>query len=280
MFYEPLIVNNIPYRAYVGKCKSCRRHWHSELELLICLEGKLLVSTETGQLSLSAGDAAILPGYEGHAVSSESADTRRIAIAFGYALLGGEFQAIQSTWLPILAHQEVPELLRMSLRTICRCLTEHGCVCLENEWQIRGSLCTLAGCLRTLPQGKAFTEDAQSRMQRLSSIYTVVEHVAQHYTEKISIEEAARIAGYATTYFCKQFRSIIGVSFHQYLTRYRISMACMLLRDSSQSVSSVAERTGFSSLKLFCRTFKEITGKTPTQYQSLSPEERDADWLP
>ena len=278
MFYEPLVVNNIPYRAYIGICKNYRRHWHSELELLICLEGQLQVQTESSQFTLHPGDAIFLPGYEMHMVTSVSEDTRRIAVAFGYALLGKEFLNIQNTCVYLPAAQQPPEA-RQCLDTICRVLTQYGCVCPENEWQLRGSLCLLAGFLRTLPPQRSIPEDMQSRIRRLGSIYDVLEFVGQHYAERITVEEAAAHAGYATTYFCKQFKNIIGMSFHHYLTRYRISTACIFLEDPNIPIHEVAARSGFSSSKLFCRTFKEVTGRTPTQYQSLGPEEKDADWL-
>ena len=278
MFYEPLVVNNIPYRAYIGKCKSYHRHWHSELELLICLEGQLQVQMEGCQYLLRTGDAIVLPGYEMHMVTAIGEDTRRIAVAFGYTLLGKEYLSVQNTCAYLPAAQQPPEL-RQCLDTICRYLSQYGCVCPENEWQLRGSLCLLAGFLRTLPQTRTIPEDMQSRIRRLESIYSVLEFVSQHYAQRICVDEAAEHAGYATTYFCKQFKNIIGTSFHQYLTRYRISTACILLEDPNIPIHEVAARTGFSSSKLFCRTFKEITGRTPTQYQSLGPEDKDADWL-
>lgn len=279
MFYEPLVVNNIPYRAFTGPCRSRRLHWHSEIELLICLEGRLQVYTESRLYLLKPGEAIVLPGFESHAVSPMEPNTRRIAIAFGYSLLGSEFSAIHCTCLQIPAGESQPETLRYCIRTISRCLTEKSCVCPENEWQIRGCLCLLAGYMRTLPAPNVTTEDLQSRIRRQESIYAVLDHVAEHYREAISVEEAADIAGYAATYFCKQFKSITGFPFHRYLTRYRVSMACIFLEDPGLLIGTVAEMTGFSSLKLFCRTFKEVTGITPSQYQALQPEEKHSNWL-
>ena len=279
MLYEPLVVNNIPYRAFTGACRTRRLHWHSEIELLICLEGGLQVYTETQEYHLTPGEAVVLPGYEIHAVSPLVPNTRRIAIAFGYSLLGSEFSAIRNTRLRIPADPDQPEILRYCIRTISQCLTEKGGVCPENEWQIRGSLCLLAGYLRTLPAPNVTSEELLSRIHRLESIYAVVDHVAEHYRDAITVEEASDIAGYATTYFCKQFKNITGFSFHRYLTRYRISMACIFLEDPGLLIGTVAEMTGFSSLKLFCRTFKEVTGITPTQYQNLQPEEKHNNWL-
>ena len=45
------------------------------------------------------------------------------------------------------------------------------------------------------------------------------------------------------------------------------------------SVAAIAEMTGFSSAKLFCRIFKETTNMTTSQYQRLSPEEKKRNWM-
>ena len=130
-----------------------------------------------------------------------------------------------------------------------------------------------------LDSDEKMSEKQVSRSTRLDGIYPVLDYVKKHYTEPIDLEAAAALTGYAKTYFCRQFKLITGTSFHRYLNCYRISVACMLLDDNRLSVAQVAERTGFSSAKLLCRTFKEITGMTTTQYQKLPEEQKTIQWM-
>ncbi len=271
MFYEPLVIRDIPYRIYVGKCRSGYLHWHSEMELLICTAGGMTLQLEQQALHLCPGDCAVIPGCEAHAIFPDGESTQRIAIAFGYSLLGADYAAISSRCAMLRTGDVGYESIRVILQAVSGGQ--------NNDWCIRGGLFFLANALR---QG-AVTEllpsqERQNRVRRLESIYPILEHIKQNFRERITIEMASQLAGYDTTYFCKQFKSITGISFHQYLNRYRISVACQLLEDTRQPVAEVAEKTGFSSARAFCRSFKEATGMTATAYQALPAEDRRTFW--
>lgn len=272
MLYEPLIVRDIPYRVYIGKTESFREHWHSEMELLICKTGGLEVCMEHRSVWLNAGDAVLIPGYEAHAIGKTLEDTTRIAVVFGYGLLGNGYHTVRDRSLVIPAAQETQTQLYQAVDAVCA-----GALS-KREWKLRSGLFLLADHLQQRTEQTDSVQNVQKRVRRLEGIYPVLEYVKKNYGQRLTIEQAAELSGYDTTYFCKQFKSITGMSFHRYLNRYRINVACQLLEDPALSVSTIAEQTGFSSSKSFCRSFKELTGMTATQYQSLRPEEKTISW--
>ncbi len=73
-------------------------------------------------------------------------------------------------------------------------------------------------------------------------------------------------AGISEVYFRKLFLKQYGISPKQYIIEKRITRAKQLLINSAYSVTAIASECGFSSVYLFCRTFKEKTGLTPTEY--------------
>lgn len=62
--------------------------------------------------------------------------------------------------------------------------------------------------------------------------------------------------------FCWVARSIWLI---EYLTRWRIALACKLLR-KGQSVKAASARTGYTSPSAFTRAFKEHMGRSPSQW--------------
>lgn len=56
-------------------------------------------------------------------------------------------------------------------------------------------------------------------------------------------------------------------TFRQLLDEVSISYAIELIEHSSKPISEIAERLGFSNSANFARTFKRITGKTPSEYR-------------
>jgi len=57
-----------------------------------------------------------------------------------------------------------------------------------------------------------------------------------------------------------------GISPKRYLTDLRIKQACMLLENSSLSVSAIANSVGFENSLYFSKAFKKAKGISPSQY--------------
>lgn len=62
-------------------------------------------------------------------------------------------------------------------------------------------------------------------------------------------------------------KALTGMGIAQYIDKIRIQTACEMLRNTGSSIADVAEATGFSSAKYFSGHFKQVTGKSPSEYR-------------
>lgn len=62
-------------------------------------------------------------------------------------------------------------------------------------------------------------------------------------------------------------KALTGMGIAQYIDKIRIQTACEMLRNTGRSIADVAEATGFSSAKYFSGHFKQVTGKSPSEYR-------------
>jgi AraC-like DNA-binding protein len=62
-------------------------------------------------------------------------------------------------------------------------------------------------------------------------------------------------------------KNITGMGINDYINKYRIGMACALLRETNKSIADIAFETGFSSQRYFSTLFKQVTGQTPSSYR-------------
>lgn len=92
--------------------------------------------------------------------------------------------------------------------------------------------------------------------------------IRERFAEHLTLPEAARAVNASTRYFCKVFKDATGMTFIEYLNRVRVEKAQHLLRNPNLRVSEVAFEVGFESLSQFNRTFKRLTGQTPTAFRS------------
>jgi AraC-like DNA-binding protein len=82
-----------------------------------------------------------------------------------------------------------------------------------------------------------------------------------------TVAELAGAAGMSRSAFALRFKQVVGETPLEYLTRWRIYRAALLLRESDQKLTEVASAVGYDSDGSFNKTFKRIAGVTPGEYR-------------
>ncbi|AIL46311.1 AraC family transcriptional regulator [Elizabethkingia anophelis] len=97
---------------------------------------------------------------------------------------------------------------------------------------------------------------------RLENIFTYVEH---HYDKEINIEDVAKLANLTLPAFCNFFKKATQITFTEFVNRYRISKACLLMTQD-KTISECSYSCGFNNVTYFNRMFKKYTNKTPSEF--------------
>ena len=92
-------------------------------------------------------------------------------------------------------------------------------------------------------------------------------YIQNHFAKPITLEETAKIAGYAPNYFSKQFKLYTGLPFKQYLSGIRFAYAEKLLKYTAMTVGQVSAACGFREYTNFSSEFKRKYRLTPGQYR-------------
>jgi transcriptional regulator GlxA family with amidase domain len=88
--------------------------------------------------------------------------------------------------------------------------------------------------------------------------------------EEWPVERLARVSGVSEAHFARSFKDAFGVPPHRYLLTRRIERATALLRDTDLPITEIAFQTGWESLGTFGRTFRDITGESPSTNRARS----------
>jgi len=82
-----------------------------------------------------------------------------------------------------------------------------------------------------------------------------------------SIESLASLAGMSRTAFNHHFHQTVGSPPGEYLTQWRIRLACRLLETSNGLISHIVDQLGYQSETTFFRAFRKRVGISPKQYR-------------
>jgi len=91
--------------------------------------------------------------------------------------------------------------------------------------------------------------------------------IGQRYGEALTLAAIAKHANVHSTTASRAFRSVLGISVMEYLTRYRLARAMQRLAETDDSILDIADDCGFGSAARFYEVFKRQTGMTPRHFR-------------
>ena len=86
--------------------------------------------------------------------------------------------------------------------------------------------------------------------------------------EEWPVQRLAKVSNVSEAHFARSFKDAFGIPPHRYLLTRRIEQAKTLLRDTELSIIEIAYQTGWKSLGTFGRTFRDITGESPSELRA------------
>ena len=98
-------------------------------------------------------------------------------------------------------------------------------------------------------------------------IADVLGHLATHTSDRHTLADLARVAGTSRYHFLRTFRSVTGITPHQWLLRARLRDAADRLIACADSITEIALDVGFDDLSNFIRSFHTEFGISPRKYR-------------
>lgn len=111
---------------------------------------------------------------------------------------------------------------------------------------------------------------ATPRYEKLSDVRVqrVVDYIESSFSEEISLDVLAGIAGLTPNYFLNAFKKATGKTPHHYLRDVRMARACEMLANPQLSILAVALATGYTSQSHFTTVFSKTMGLSPARFRT------------
>jgi AraC-like DNA-binding protein len=98
---------------------------------------------------------------------------------------------------------------------------------------------------------------------RLSHIRQAMAWIREHYTEQLSVEDMAAIAGMSESVFHRRFKEVTALSPLQYQKHIRLQEARRRMVSKEADAASVSFAVGYKSTSQFSREYKRLFGEPP-----------------
>jgi len=114
-------------------------------------------------------------------------------------------------------------------------------------------------------EGDIMTSRSEKHSLRLKP---ALDYIRDNPDRMPMLGEMANLCGLSVSYFSRLFHREIGISFINYVNKFKVDTACERLRSAEKiRIAQLSGELGFSDVSYFIRVFKKVTGTTPNGYR-------------
>ena len=246
-----------------GELLAKKPHFHDCHQIILIRKGEVEFCVNDARYRARQGHMAIFSRYENHSVRVLSREYDRYVLHIDpdvvnraspvYSLLTDRPVGFCNV-VDVSAHMEDSAAL------FRRLISEHSSgekLAREMEQLILEQLLIIL--YRCMPSNFRDLQD--------DLVVSIKRQLENAYHQPCSLATLARQHSVSPSSLSHRFRAVTGTSVMAYLQSCRIAQAKRLLAGSELPVGEIVERCGFSDNSNFSRTFKRLTGLSPTDFR-------------
>lgn len=258
-----------PYTAFISN-ETQSSHFHSELDILYVLKGKLSYLLGDTQYALKSRDFIFANPYEIHAISAVSDDCCYVHIQIQESRFRTFFAStdmLQFSWQESLNNRREPLYAEVadSIRNIVMEGTNR-----ENDYiakSFQQIMRILLALHKWCPSSAAADNGGKKSSNQQQKSSEIMDYINSHYKEQISLDTISKALFLSPPYISKIFKENFQIGVLEYTNRLRVERSIQALSHSNALIADIAEECGFTNAKTFSRIFQKEMGISPTDYR-------------
>lgn len=235
-----------------------RPHFHPEIEMIICIDGKAEAVLNGNVHRFERGDICLIFPNQMH---------------YYNVMECGEFMVIIF----------YPEIVPCIKQLFSNSMLADPIICYNKNKELKNKIYELKDCsipqednLETLLTGYInlimYYAIPHTKINPISDrnsdiLHQILDYCITNFKEEISLKKLSEKFNMSTYRISHIFNENLNLSLPQYINALRIAESCKLLSKTSYSVSKIALEVCFGSFRSFNRAFLEIMRMTPTEYK-------------
>lgn len=246
-------------------------HWHSALQFVFVLRGKLTIRISDKNIVLNTGDGIFINSNVVHEIQglehiSEfycwNIEIPNISSYMEYKYLSYISQQAEMVPYIYLSHKN------LSHHALLACIESVGTIYQKQEAYFQLDIMTyfykivkwLMQYMKQQPTELTYHFDY--RVKQMMS------YIHKHFQDKITLGHLSQNIYLSEAEAIRLFKKYVKQTPFEYLLRYRLEQSKSILdKDRLSTITEIAMACGFSTTSYFIKVFKARYGMTPKQYQ-------------
>lgn len=266
------------FRADYSTCGERHRHPHSEY--LLVTEGCGKIELEKGvYIEVASGDILFFDSMQPHKIIPQKGNALLSVISLTFdiqAFITEDYRVFNKRNLDIFfsqirsAENKIVGSAAEKLNDIFYELEEELSNITDNSEAVIKSLVILMFSYTVRHYNEKFEHFSVRRLRHYSEVQKTMVYINENLSDNLTLEQLAKIANLNKSYYSTIFKKVTGMTVWEYILNARIELAISyLVKDNADyNITEILGLCGFNNASAFNKTFKKMTGKTPTEFKN------------
>lgn len=261
-------MGGLDMRMFLVTIYRRQTHFHGDIEIVLPLEGSVLVDVANKRSLVETGDFFIVNRDEAHSLARTNENNLLLVLQFSPGFARDYYpqlsrilirqRHVMRKWMPKL-HAELKVNFARMLRLIGE-KSEGYPLALMSALNAIACAIIRHGVYEMPAAGRpAGEEKARARLT------AIVDYIQKNYTGNLSLAELSKAEGLDMAYLSHFIKKQLGISFREYVNRLRLERAVDLIVNTRIRMIDVCVECGYSDHRYLNRAVASAFGVTPAQ---------------
>lgn len=263
----------LPVQFRVLSIENYPLHWHNAIEIILVLEGSLIVEIGTGTYQIQKSEIEIVNPNEVHSLTKGEDDNLILMLQIDSDFFEQYYKGAKDVFF--YADSSLPEIQQSqrykTLREYIAVLFYEVLSQYENyEEETEQRLLTMMYYLLNNFHYLFYEEESLREDDlELERYHRIVRYITDNYKERVSLQEIAEQEFLTSQYLSYKIKNTFGHGFNDFLNHTRVEESIKLLLSTERNITEISEEVGFSHVRYYNRHFKIHYKMSPSEYRKL-----------
>lgn len=135
----------------------------------------------------------------------------------------------------------------------------------KRDCRVKGAYITSLKQKEELKQASPVKEYQKNPVEE-ALVRSMLSYIEENYGRKVLMQDVVDTFHYSETFLNRKFKDATGITFNEYLNRFRIQKALEFMQQEEMNINGIAWKCGFGDYKYFGSVFRKYMGCSPKEY--------------